>query len=658
LETMRNLKLSTKIYGGFAILLALAMALGGMAVFNMNTAKDLATQLDELYVDEVKIVSQMERRAQRTMFNMRGYALTGEENFLKLANDDLAKLRESLKLGKELSAKHPELVKLKANIGKASDLAAEYAVMSKATEEKNQSMNSLRGRMDSAAAAFITNCSVLLQEQNQKMEKEIKSGTASQDDLRERQVKIDLVNEIIGIGNGIRVANFKAQATRAPGLLKSTMARFDAMNGKLGELKNIAKEQADLDRIANVKTVAQQYKDCMAAFLGTWQSLQALNKKRKANADGFLALARETTNAGLTEMENISHASENRLADSSNTMLIGLAAAFLLGCIMAFFIARSITRPIHAVIHGLTAGSQQVASASHQVANSSQSLAQGSAQQAASLEETSSSMEEMGSMTKKNAENAQQANSLMEETKRTVEEGNQAMTQLTGSMDEITAAGEETGKIIKTIDEIAFQTNLLALNAAVEAARAGEAGAGFAVVADEVRNLAMRAAEAAKSTAALIEGTISKTKQGAQMVAQTNATFKSMSESSGKVAELISEIAAASSEQAHGIDQVNQAMNEMDKVTQQTAASAEESAAASEELSAQAGTMQGHVEELVSLVGAHNGSGRHRRARLSASKKKQAPALPLLHVAAKANKKRIKPDAVIPLEDDSDFDDF
>lgn len=655
---MRNFKLSAKIYSGFSILLAIAMALGGMAVFNMATAKDLATKLDELYVDEVKIVSQMERRAQRTIFNMRGYALTGDENFLKLAKADLTKLGENLEQGKALSAKHPELVKLKANIGKASELAAEYDVMTKTTVDKNQALNSLRGKMYSAAATFLTNSTGFLDAQKKKMASEIDSGSVMGAELKEGLAKISLINEIIEMGNEVRVANFKAQATRDPELLKSTMARFDAMDGKLGELKSTAKEPADQDRISNVKNAAQQYKECMAGFLATWQSLQALNVKRKANADAFLALARETTNAGLAEMENISHDSERTLAESSNAMIIGLAVALLLGSFMAFSITRSITKPIHAVIDGLTAGSLQVASASNQVADSSQSLAQGAAQQAASLEETSSSMEEMGSMTKKNAENAQQANSLMEETKRTVEQGNKAMGQLTGSMDEINAAGEETGKIIKTIDEIAFQTNLLALNAAVEAARAGEAGAGFAVVADEVRNLAMRAAEAAKTTADLIEGTIHKTKQGAEMVAQTNETFISMAESSNRVAELISEIAAASSEQAHGIDQVNQAMNEMDKVTQQTAASAEESAAASEELSAQAGTMQGHVAELVGLVGTRNGNGKHGRARLSMNRKKEGPALPPPHVAAKANQKRVKPNEAIPLKDDPDFADF
>jgi len=212
-------------------------------------------------------------------------------------------------------------------------------------------------------------------------------------------------------------------------------------------------------------------------------------------------------------------------------------------------------------------------------------------------------------MTKQNADNANQANALMTDTSRVVDEANQAMKALIQSMDEISKASEETAKIIKTIDEIAFQTNLLALNAAVEAARAGEAGAGFAVVADEVRNLAMRAADAAKNTANLIEESVKKIKGGSEVVSKTNEAFGKVATGSKKVSELVGEIAAASQEQAQGIEQINKAVAEMDKVIQQDAASAEESAAASEELNAQAEMMKGFVSELVELVGSKNGNG-------------------------------------------------
>lgn len=209
-------------------------------------------------------------------------------------------------------------------------------------------------------------------------------------------------------------------------------------------------------------------------------------------------------------------------------------------------------------------------------------------------------------MTKQNADNANQARTMMREANQIVEKVTRHMTDLTGAIGAITKSSEETGKIIKTIDEIAFQTNLLALNAAVEAARAGEAGAGFAVVADEVRNLAMRASDAAKNTSNLIESTIKAVRNGNELTSATQQAFSDNAEISRKIGQLVDEIATASEEQAQGISQVAKAVQEIDKVTQATAANAEESAAASEELSAQAEQMMGYVKDLGQVIG---GSG-------------------------------------------------
>ncbi|HOV86929.1 MAG TPA: methyl-accepting chemotaxis protein [Syntrophobacteraceae bacterium] len=339
--------------------------------------------------------------------------------------------------------------------------------------------------------------------------------------------------------------------------------------------------------------------------------------------------------------------------------------------VLVFFFARSISRPIARVVQGLGEGSHQVAAASAQVSASSQSLAEGASEQAASLEETSSSLEEMASMTKQNADHANQANSLMVEMTQVVKESNAAMAQLTTSMSEISRASEETSKIIKTIDEIAFQTNLLALNAAVEAARAGDAGAGFAVVADEVRNLAIRAADAAKNTANLIEDTIKKIKEGTEQVNKAGDAFGLVASSATRMGELVSEVAAASNEQAQGISQVNKAVAEMDKVVQQNAANAEESAAASEELNAQAEQMNAYVADLVAVVGGNGKKGGNGRMVLTAragnageNGKSMSPAFGLTRDPGHTGKRQIgkqravsrelevRPEQVIPLGED------
>ncbi|MEI7426257.1 MAG: methyl-accepting chemotaxis protein [Candidatus Moraniibacteriota bacterium] len=279
-------------------------------------------------------------------------------------------------------------------------------------------------------------------------------------------------------------------------------------------------------------------------------------------------------------------------------MVLGVFLALILGIISS----RSILKPVRRVIDGLSGASEQMASAAYEISATAQSLADGSSSQAAAIEETSSSLEEITEMTKRNANNAGQVDILMGQASQIMNDANGSMHKLTMSMQEISVASMEISKIIKTIDEISFQTNLLALNAAVEAARAGQAGAGFAVVADEVRNLAMRAAEAAKNTSILIAGAVRKIADGTILVSATSGAFKDAVCNTEKISGLISEIAIASSEQAQGIAHVNIAIAEMNKVTQQNAATSEEAAASSEELNAQTEDMRAFVQELSLMI--------------------------------------------------------
>ncbi len=238
---------------------------------------------------------------------------------------------------------------------------------------------------------------------------------------------------------------------------------------------------------------------------------------------------------------------------------------------------------------------EQVGSASGQISTGSQALASGASEQASSLEEISSSLEEMAAMTKQNADNANEARNLSQSARDSAEGGNEAMGRMAEAINKIKQSSDETAKIIKTIDEIAFQTNLLALNAAVEAARAGEAGKGFAVVAEEVRNLAMRSAEAAKNTAEMIEDSVSNAESGVSVSEEVAKLLGEIVDGAGKANELIAEIAAASDEQSKGIDQVNQAVAQMNQLTQQNAANSEESASAAEELNSQSDELAGMV---------------------------------------------------------------
>ncbi|MEY2936096.1 MAG: hypothetical protein RL033_6845 [Pseudomonadota bacterium] len=249
--------------------------------------------------------------------------------------------------------------------------------------------------------------------------------------------------------------------------------------------------------------------------------------------------------------------------------------------------AESLERAMEQVLQSAS----QLKAASSQISAGSQSLSQATNQQASSLEEVSSTVEELSSMTEQNASNANQAKGLADNAKKSADRGNGSMEQLSKAIDKIKGSADQTAKIVKTIDEIAFQTNLLALNAAVEAARAGDAGKGFAVVAEEVRSLAQRSAEAAKSTAELIEGSVKNAETGVRLSEEVSRQLKDIVTGSEKVNDIVVEIAAASAEQAKGINQINSAVSQVNQITQQNAANSEESAAAAEELSAQAGQL-------------------------------------------------------------------
>lgn len=283
---------------------------------------------------------------------------------------------------------------------------------------------------------------------------------------------------------------------------------------------------------------------------------------------------------------------------------VGLVVVALLigGIVFALIIVRSVERPIALIASGLGDGAGQVSSASGQVSSASQSMAQGASEQAASLEETSSALEELSSMTRQNADNATQADSMTRDVESAANRSKESLQRMVDAIGKIKDGANQTAKIIKTIDEIAFQTNLLALNAAVEAARAGEAGKGFAVVAEEVRSLAQRSAEAARSTADLISESQVNAENGVVVSQEVADVLGKIIEGIGTVTRLVGEVSNATQEQSRGIDQINQGVQQLDSVTQSNAASAEESASVSEELNAQAEELHHMVGNLLRLV--------------------------------------------------------
>ena len=347
---------------------------------------------------------------------------------------------------------------------------------------------------------------------------------------------------------------------------------------------------------------AQKFKKKVSQFHTITRELGDRLDETEKEKKSLLNIMDKTDRRIVETTEESAHDLKNQLSGSRMLNLIIFLVSLPI-VMLGFFMSRFVGKSLNRAIMGLRNASEQVSALSGQVLSSSWQLSEKTSDQAAALEETSSSLEETSSMTRQNADNADFADSIVKESDRDIKEADASMIRLTRFFEEISEESEESRKIIRIIDELAFQTKLLGLNAAVEAARAGEAGAGFAVVADEVKRLAVRSGDGAKNTTEVAENIIKKVQNGLDVVSIANKAFVKMEKGTRKVGELVGEISANSKEQAQGIAQINISMAETDTVVQQNAANAEILAGTSQEMNAQAERMNGFVQELAGMTG-------------------------------------------------------
>ena len=598
--------LGKKIALGFGSLIVIAVLLGGLAVFTMKSVQAISNELANEFVPEARIAADLSGAVAEVQLAMRTYGITAETSYLEAARASLVDVHKHEQEGQKLAEANPDLLKLNQEMKEFGPALKTYESLMNKTETENTEIQAAREKMNGVAAEFLAEIDRLIDNQYEKLEKEIQTNTEPAK-LLERQAKLKLAMEIRGEGNAARVAAFKSQALRDPRIMSEGLKGFEVIEKNVAAILPLVHTQENIDQLAKVKASALAYRDCMLRIKSDYETLAELAKSRLVASEAVQAIANEIMDTGMKRTVEAATESSAKLTSSSLTLIVGLAIAVVISVAIAGFIIRGTNKVLTAVTSTLADGAEQIVSAAGQVSSASQGLAEGASEQAASIEETSASLEEMSSMTNRNTDSAIKVNGLAREARSAADTGAEDMRSMAVAMQEIKSSGDDIAKIIKTIDEISFQTNILALNAAVEAARAGEAGMGFAVVADEVRNLAQRAAQSAKETSAKIENSVAKTSLGVQISDKVAKSFQEILGKVRQVDELAAEVAAASKEQAQGIQQVNIAVGQMDKVIQSNAAGAEESAGAAEELNAQAGALRDAVAELMLLVDGRQG---------------------------------------------------
>jgi len=598
---MKDMTLGAKIMMGFGIVLTIMLILGGIGVVNMNTAKNNAEAMANERVPQVDVSYKVADEANMMRYGVRGFAYTENLNDLKSAKENIANLKNALALAKQHAAKY-NLQVLKAEEEKASKALEGYLSSLERSEKLQTQRVELRKAMNENATEFVKNITTYLEAQEEIAISDVKSG-AGTERILERITKLTEMNDLLNIGNTVRIEVQRAQAQRNTEGLAKAIKRFPDLYKHADDILKTTRQQVNIDLINAIKKSAQNYEKAVEAFIDNANTEASENKLRVELGGDIIEAASASMGVGIKRTVEDSNNSLNSLTTATTTMIIGLIVALIIGIVAALGIIRSITRPTIEAVRTIAEANNQVVAASDQIAASSQSLAEGASEQASSVEEVSATVEESTATNNQNAENGREADNLARAAHEAAKTGNHKIQDLMTAMEKITDSSQRIAKIIKTIDEIAFQTNLLALNAAVEAARAGEHGLGFAVVADEVKNLAQRSADAAKETAGIIEEAIEEIKNGNQIAKDTNESFAEILDKAKKTSDLIGEISASIKEQAEGMNQIATAMGQIDQVTQQNAANSEEAAAAAEELNAQALAMMQSTREIAKIVG-------------------------------------------------------
>ena len=644
-----KMKLSTKIWMGFILLLAIITVVGFMSWNGItNSAKKVETADD---------ANRLVKFSLNVGINSKDYAGTGSQtakaNLPVILQDIYKQIDETKEKLNEASDK--------AKMDQIKKYAQEYeSYFNQFVKNQEEDIVNTRSAMISSADEFVRLCEQMYEKQSSDLELAVQNGADAQTIANDTQ-QVNDATALKEMAFQARIIEKNFQLYHDSKYLTEMKTHMTTIYSKIQEAKLILQSQEDKNLYTNLEQAARDYQT------GFDNNVDAFNKGQTLTAQ--LTKSREVfqdETEGLRELQK----NEMQATQNSTIMLVLVLSVVgvIVGIVIALMIVRSIVGPLTKINNNLRDGAEQVASASEQLSAASQQLAEGSSEQASSLEETSATLDESNSMLQQTADNTAKATEIAQVAAKASDKGSQEMKEMMASMKQIKDSSGELSKIIKVIDDIAFQTNLLSLNAAVEAARAGEAGAGFAVVAEEVRNLAQRSAKAAQDTTEIIEKNVQLSESGVNVAQKVQEALQEINTQSNELSKLIDQINSASREQTQGISQINQAVNQMEQVTQQNAANAEETASSSEEMSAQAESLNEIVLQLNEMItgissdgnqqytnkGGTGGYSKPKKPAAKANYQRQAMPKPKSTTIARPSKQThvASPEDVIPLEDD------
>ena len=605
---MKKLTLGKRLGLAFGMLIVLMCVLGGLAVWRMNLAAvslaDVSEDLSAEFVPEVLVAQKLAIGAWAARFNIRNYALTGDEGFLLKGRKGTAALKDELKAADELAKTYPDLVALRQCAVEARAALDPWEGYIDKMESERNNLKVQSGLLDAAGMAYMQECQALLASEEKAMKTEIATNAAPAT-LDERLMKLGMVQMLIARGMAIRMNNFKAQAVDDMEALRNALKDFAPLEETCTGLELLLHQQANIAQLRQIRESANSYRAAMDAVLKSQLTINELKAKLYNSAAVLVAKSEEVSTVGLERTAKAATEGAQALNVTVVILLVGLVVALIVGVVVAWLSTRAIAGPIRE-------GTQVLVAAAGEVSATVSQIAASAGETASAVAETSTTIDEVRQTAQLAKESAKGVSDGAQSAVRTSHTGSDAvrasvdglkrigeqMKAITGSVMSMSEKSQAIGDIITTVNDLAEQSNLLAVNASIEAARAGEQGQAFASVAEEIRSLANQSKEATKQVRAILSDVQKATstavltteqggkavQEGQKLADQAAEAIITMAAAITQSAQAATQIAASSQQQLAGMEQVGSAMGNIKDASLQNQASTTQLATAARNL--------------------------------------------------------------------------